>query len=79
MPQEITATQILDTSGEFCPLPVIKAKLAIDRLSPGQVLQVIATDPGSLSDFPSWANSTGNELLTTKQENGKYIFFFQKA
>lgn len=78
MAEEIKATQVIDTSGEFCPLPVVKAKLAIDKLASGQVLQVIATDPGSLSDFPGWANSTGNKLLSTKQEGGKYIFFFEK-
>ena len=75
----ISATQVLDTSGEYCPMPVVKAKLAIDRLSSGDVLQVIATDPGSWSDFPGWANSTGNKLLEASEEDGKFVFFFEKA
>ena len=73
-----TVDQILDTSGELCPMPVIKAKMAIDRLTPGQVLQVIATDPGSKSDFPGWANSTGNSILETAEDQGKFVFYIQK-
>ena len=79
MTVNISVTQVLDTSGEYCPMPVVKAKLAIDRLSSGDVLQVIATDPGSWSDFPGWANSTGNKLLEAIEETGKYVFYFEKA
>lgn len=79
MTVNISVTQELDTSGEFCPMPVVKAKLAIDKLSPGEVLKVIATDPGSQSDFPGWANSTGNKLLEAIAEDGKFVFFFEKA
>ncbi|HLE80849.1 MAG TPA: sulfurtransferase TusA family protein [Dehalococcoidia bacterium] len=75
----ISATLVLDTSGEYCPMPVVKAKLAIDSLSPGDVLEVIATDPGSWSDFPGWANTTGNKLLEAIEEDGKFVFYLEKA
>ncbi|MBI2887266.1 MAG: sulfurtransferase TusA family protein [Chloroflexi bacterium] len=71
--------QVLDTSGELCPLPVIKTKLAMDKLAPGQVVQLIATDPGSKSDLPSWANSTGNSILEAREEQGKFVFLIQKT
>ena len=79
MPVNVTIAQVIDTTGEFCPLPVVKAKLAIDKLSPGQVLKVICTDPGSKSDFPGWASTTGNQLLEMEDKNDSFIFYIQKS
>ncbi|MFZ5875289.1 MAG: sulfurtransferase TusA family protein [Nitrospirota bacterium] len=74
-----TVTQVLDCKGLNCPLPVIKTKKAIEQLYVGQVLQMIATDPGSKSDMVAWSKSTGHELLETREEPGVYTFFVRKA
>ena len=57
------ATQELDTSGLNCPLPILKAKKALNDMQSGQTLRVTATDPGSVRDFQAFAKQTGNELL----------------
>jgi len=69
----------LDTSGMLCPLPVIKTRKKMDELKPGQVLEVIATDKGSLADIPAWASKSGNQLLEQKEEGGKYYYYIKKA
>ena len=69
----------LDASGLNCPLPILKAKKALAALSSGQVLRVIATDPGSVKDFEAFAKQTGNELLEHAEEGGKFIFLIKKA
>ncbi|MEL6374478.1 MAG: sulfurtransferase TusA family protein [Pseudomonadota bacterium] len=57
------ADQVLDTSGLSCPLPILKAKKAMRQLAPGDVLEVIATDPGAVDDFRTFCRVTGHELL----------------
>jgi tRNA 2-thiouridine synthesizing protein A len=69
----------LDNSGLACPIPIIKTKKAIDGMQVGQVLKMIATDPGSVSDVQAWVNKTGHELLKQEQEGNKYIFYIRKA
>ncbi len=69
----------LDASGLNCPLPILKAKKALASLSSGQVLRVIATDPGSVKDFEAFAKQTGNELVESKEEGGKFYFLIKKA
>jgi tRNA 2-thiouridine synthesizing protein A len=69
----------LDASGLNCPLPILKAKKALQGLASGQVLKIIATDPGSVKDFDSFAKQTGNILLSSGEEGGKFIFFMRKA
>ena len=64
MSSEYETTETLDVKGKNCPMPVVKTKQAIDELEPGSVLEVLATDPGSMSDIEGWANSTSSvELL----------------
>ena len=65
----------LDARGLSCPLPILKTKKALNELASGQVLKVIATDPGSVKDMQAFANQTGNTLLTTSEENKDFIFF----
>ncbi|MFN3974731.1 MAG: sulfurtransferase TusA family protein [Dehalococcoidia bacterium] len=79
MTTHIAEHQTLDTSGTLCPLPVIRAKQAMDKLAPGQVLKVIATDPGSKADIPSWARSAGHRLLQQAAEGKRFIFWVQKG
>ena len=71
--------QELDASGLNCPLPILRAKKAIAGLESGQVLRIIATDPGSVKDFEAFAKQTGNELLESGEEEGKFVFLMKKA
>ncbi len=71
--------ETLDNSGLACPMPVIKTKKAIDGMQVGQVLKMVATDPGSVSDMDAWTKKTGHELVDSAQEDGKYIFYIKKT
>lgn len=75
----ITPDQVLDCSGLACPMPILKTKKAIDGLQVGQVLQMIATDPGSVSDMDAWTKKTGHELLSHEDQGGKFVFLIKKA
>lgn len=71
--------QELDASGLNCPLPILRAKKTLAQLDSGKVLRIIATDPGSVKDFEAFAKQTGNELLASGEEGGKYTFLIKKA
>jgi tRNA 2-thiouridine synthesizing protein A len=68
----------LDARGLSCPLPILKTKKALNDLASGQVLKVVATDPGSVKDMQAFANQTGNPLLSTAEEAKDYVFFLRK-
>jgi len=68
----------LDARGLSCPLPILKTKKSLNELASGQVLKVIATDPGSVKDMQAFANQTGNPLLSTSEEDKTYVFFLKK-
>lgn len=68
-----------DASGLACPLPIVKTKKALADMAPGQVLRVVATDPGSVCDMAAFAEQTGHALLHSGSEGGKYVFFLKKA
>jgi tRNA 2-thiouridine synthesizing protein A len=68
----------LDASGLNCPLPILRTKKALAELTAGQVLKVLATDPGSVKDMQAFAKQTGNELLSSGEVGGKYQFFLKK-
>ena len=74
----IEADQVLDCSGLACPMPILKTRKAVDAMQQGQVLKMVASDPGSMSDIDAWTRKTGNQLLKFEQENGKYIFYIRK-
>jgi tRNA 2-thiouridine synthesizing protein A len=78
MADVIKEDQVLDCSGMLCPMPVVKTSKAIKELQSGQVLKMIATDPGAPPDMEAWSRQTGNELLRSMQEDGKFVFFFRK-
>ena len=67
-----------DASGLSCPLPIVKTKKALADMSPGQVLRVIATDPGSVADMAAFAEQTGNALLEQGNQDKKFVFFLRK-
>jgi len=73
------ADQELDASGLNCPLPILRAKKALNGMDAGQVLHIIATDPGSVKDFEAFAKQTGNELLDSSEEGGKFLFNIKKG
>jgi TusA-related sulfurtransferase len=64
----------IDTSGLNCPLPILKAKKALNDMVSGQVLKVIATDPGSSRDFEAFAKQTGHELVLQEKTEAHFVF-----
>lgn len=68
----------LDARGLNCPLPILRAKKALNELQAGQVLRIVATDPGSVKDFQAFAKQTGNELLSHAEASREFTFFLRK-
>jgi tRNA 2-thiouridine synthesizing protein A len=68
----------LDTKGLNCPLPILRAKKALAELASGQVLKIVATDPGSVRDFQAFAKQTGNELLAQETDDKLFIHFLKR-
>jgi TusA-related sulfurtransferase len=80
MSSEIDAAETLDVQGENCPMPVIKTKQAVDELGVDEVLEVLATDAGSVSDIDGWASSTeGVELLEQVEGDGVYRHYVRRT
>jgi tRNA 2-thiouridine synthesizing protein A len=76
------STQIvetLDLKGLSCPIPIVKTAQAVRALEPGELIEVLATDPGSVADFAAWCTSTGNELVEQGADDGVYRFVIRKA
>lgn len=69
---------LVDASGLSCPMPLLKAKKALNELPPGAELRVIATDPGSVRDFEVFAQQSGNLLLESSHEAGRYSYLLRK-
>ncbi len=70
--------QELDARGLDCPLPILRTKKALAAMQPGQVLHVIATDPGSAKDFPAFSKMTGHVLVRTWEEAAEFHFLLEK-
>ena len=75
----IKEDQVLDCSGLLCPMPIVKTNKAVKELQPGQVLKVIATDAGYPPDIEAWSRQTGNPVLHSITEDGKFVVFLQKS
>ena len=71
--------QELDACGLSCPLPILRAKKALTRMASGQVLRIIATDPGSVKDFEAFSRQTGNELLESTEDGSRFYYRLRKA
>ena len=69
----------LDCKGLSCPMPVLKTKKALDAMKTGEMLRVVATDPGSKADIPALLRRTGNELIEIKEEGNTFIFLIKKT
>ncbi|HWJ95016.1 sulfurtransferase TusA family protein [Noviherbaspirillum sp. UKPF54] len=68
----------LDARGLNCPLPILKAKKALAEMASGEILRVIATDPGSVRDFQAFARQTGNTLVDQSELDQEFIFFMKR-
>jgi len=68
----------LDVRGLNCPLPILKAKKALSDLASGQLLRVVATDPGSVRDFAAFSRQTGHELVSQTEANKEFTFLLRK-
>ncbi len=68
----------LDARGMNCPLPILRAKKALGELASGQVLRIVATDPGSVKDFEAFSKQTGNELLSSASGEKEFTFYIRK-
>jgi TusA-related sulfurtransferase len=74
----MNAQKELDTRGLNCPLPILKAKKALADMRSGEVLKVLATDPGSMRDFQAFARQTGNELVEQESSNDEFVHFLRR-
>ena len=72
------AQKELDTRGLNCPLPILKAKKALADMKSGEVLKVVATDPGSMRDFQAFARQTGNELVEQAANNDEFVHYLRR-
>ncbi len=68
----------IDARGLNCPLPILRTKKALSDMQSGQVLRILATDPGAVKDFQAFARQTGNELLSHAENDAVYTFFMRK-
>jgi TusA-related sulfurtransferase/rhodanese-related sulfurtransferase len=68
----------LDARGLNCPLPILRTKKALNEMALGQVLRIVATDPGSVRDFQAFSRQTGHELLSSEQTAGEFCFLLRK-
>ena len=73
------ANQLLDAKGLNCPLPILKAKKALKDVPMGGMLEVLATDPGSVADFAAFCRTTGNELVESTEASGVYRFLIKRV
>jgi tRNA 2-thiouridine synthesizing protein A len=68
----------LDVRKLACPLPILRAKKSLSQMSSGQMLRIVATDPGSIRDFEVFCRQTGNELLSSSEQDGEYFFSIRR-
>lgn len=79
MDTDIKVDEVVDARGLMCPMPVLAATKAMKLLDPGQVIKVLATDKGALSDMPAWAEDNGHELLSSGTEDDVLVFYIRKG
>lgn len=72
------AKKEVDARGLNCPLPILKAKKALAELHSGDVLKVVATDPGSMRDFQAFARQTGNELVEQAAQGDEFVHYLRR-
>lgn len=75
----MTADHELDVTGLTCPMPLLKAKQALNKLAEGEVLKVTATDPGTLRDFSSFMALSCHQMLASSEDAGVYSYIIKKG
>lgn len=75
----MNVAKMLDAKGLACPMPVVRARKVMKEMETGEVLEIQATDKGSVADLSAWSKSGGHELLQQTEENGVYKFFIKKG
>jgi len=80
LPEEkmIKPDKTVDCVGLYCPMPVVKTRLELEKMTAGQVLEVIADDPGAEKDIPSWCQMTGQEVLGMEKKDNLFYFYIRK-
>ncbi len=71
--------RVLDCRGLLCPIPIVRVSREMRVLQPGQVLKMLATDRGAVTDVPAWAADTGNDLVEWHEEGGTLVFVLRKG
>jgi len=79
MSGEFKVDRTVDYKGLFCPMPIVKIAKDIKEIEIGQVLEMLADDPGSKADMDAWARQTGHELLDAKEEGGVFKFYVRRS
>lgn len=74
-----TVAEKLDTRGMNCPLPILKTRKALNIISSGEILEVTASDPGSVKDMASFCEQTGNRLVSSNETDSSYVFLIEKS
>jgi len=77
--KEIKPNEVLDCVGLYCPVPIFETRKIINSMEDGQVLKMMADDPGSKPDMEGWSRTTGNELLKVEEEDGVFTFYIKKT
>jgi tRNA 2-thiouridine synthesizing protein A len=77
--KEIKPDEVLDCVGLYCPVPIFETRKKINSMGDGQVLKMMADDPGSRPDMQAWSKTTGNELLKVEEDDGVFTFFIKKT
>ena len=72
------ADHTLDTKGLNCPLPILKARKALKEVGPGETLEIVSTDPGSVADFEAFCRQTGNEMLESSSDDSVFRFLIKR-
>ncbi|MGO8949302.1 MAG: sulfurtransferase TusA family protein [Ktedonobacterales bacterium] len=79
MATTIPVDKVVDAKGQVCPMPIVTLAKAFKDVAAGQIVALLATDPGAKKDVPAWAEKTGNQLLAMDQTNGVITFYLEKA
>jgi len=75
----IKADVVVDAKGLACPMPIVRAKKAMDTIMSGQVVEILSTDRGSVNDFTAWVKQMKHELLRHEEDNGVFKFYVRKS
>ncbi len=78
MSNDIEISKTFDLKGLACPMPVVKVSKGIKEVAVGEVIEAISTDPGSLTDIPAWARTSGNEIVETDQDGDVIRFLIKR-